>query len=242
MKNYCHKCGTEAHPAATYCHRCGTKINDSDLGDIAPFKRNNTKLTITLLTIAVTIIIGSIIGWYTIQSYRAALQNKASTSHGEHTVGETFMLSNGKSFKVVSAQVTDKVDGERQLIIKVEYDNPNLDQLNISLYNNGEKITDQRYNQPGTLEYKGLDRNLARGGYSLLFDGGDSVKLSDIAYNEIPNNAPSGQGLSNGKEWEPFYSPTPQPIPNNASGYSPSNLQCNTYDYGYSTSTNCYTY
>lgn len=227
--NYCKTCGTHTDSTAIFCHMCGEKLQ----GHNKPNKKK--KYLSIIITVFTILVIGLPAAW--IINKQSQLKHfTENIKPGEHKVGEKFQLANGKSFKVASAQITDKIDGERQLIIRVEYDNPNLDQLAITLTNNGEKVTDQRYNQPGVLEYKGLYRGLARAGYSLNFEDGNSVKLTEIAYSEIPNNTPLGKGL------ELLTTPSPSPANNNNTNSSSSNLQCNTYDYGYSTSTNCYTY
>lgn len=217
------------------------QIDPPQRDEVQPIKVKSNKLAFIIIAVTVGLLVliaGGLAGyWYGYhlpQKAKVAKENESRINEEKKNrkIGQEFKLDNGKTVRIKLVTITDTKYG-RQIYIDIDYSDGSLDNLKTKIVSNDSQQDRNRTVGGGSMEFSGLATGVPIESYYLLFEDGNRVYIGNATYK-------TDYGPSSGQEYNMFEKEENIQEPN----YSPpqQNVHCNSTDWGWSTSTDCYSY
>lgn len=199
-------------------------------------KKSNKKLLISLTVVGALILAGG--SYYAFvwspqqvrtaeakkkQAEAVALAEKKAAEKASRKLHENFVLDDGRNIKPDYVNIMDRIANQREVSVFIMGPNNNDEFNGMKLVNSqgvtvGESYEHTANDDTYTFRVQGEESKE----YTLVFADGNIVKLQPYTY--YPYRAPESAS-----RLQPTYQ-------------APSSVHCSSYDYGSSTSTNCFSY
>lgn len=242
---YCSQCGTKQSVNSKFCEKCGkSTANTQPIKKDPKPKKNLVVMVIIGILILLALLAGAAATYYFMVQVpkQNKLQNAKKVDQKSNiAIGQEFTLSDGTKLKISQAAVIDTGSGSyRGRIVEMELESSqkDLSAINMRIFQKDNELTQARRSNSGKKVSYDVPREEDKQ-YSIHFDDGSIVRLSGARYEDRTFYG-EVKGLFD--DLVPKQNTQTAPQPQYETPPAPSNVHCNSYDYGNSRSVDCYTY